>query len=101
MQSRSDASKCCGGLECAAIQTVLICACWCSDDRSEEHTSELQSLTNIICRLLLQNRHCINGEWCCARDASIICGGSVGDIMQSRSDASKCCGGLEDRKSVV
>jgi len=27
----------------------------------------------------------INGEWCCARDASIICCGSVGDIMQSRS----------------
>src|SRR5258706_3854398 len=24
-----------------------------SDDRSEEHTSELQSLTNLVCRLLL------------------------------------------------
>src|SRR3989339_805263 len=25
----------------------------CSSDRSEEHTSELQSLTNLVCRLLL------------------------------------------------
>src|SRR5258706_275163 len=27
----------------------------CSKRRSEEHTSELQSLTNIVCRLLLEN----------------------------------------------
>src|SRR5262249_14322187 len=27
------------------------------DNRSEEHTSELQSLTNLLCRLLLQNRN--------------------------------------------
>src|SRR5437016_5288976 len=26
---------------------------WRNDDRSEEHTSELQSLTNLVCRLLL------------------------------------------------
>src|SRR5262249_56183930 len=25
-------------------------------ERSEEHTSELQSLTNIVCRLLLENK---------------------------------------------
>src|SRR6201995_6170752 len=25
-------------------------------DRSEEHTSELQSLTNLVCRLLLENK---------------------------------------------
>src|SRR5258706_9383247 len=28
----------------------------CSSDRSEEHTSELQSLTNLVCRLLLEIR---------------------------------------------
>src|SRR5437016_9537960 len=28
----------------------------CSDWRSEEHTSELQSLTNIVCRLLLEKK---------------------------------------------
>src|SRR5437016_10669719 len=28
-----------------------------SDRRSEEHTSELQSLTNIVCRLLLEKKN--------------------------------------------
>src|SRR5258706_3866220 len=28
-----------------------------SFDRSEEHTSELQSLTNLVCRLLLEKKH--------------------------------------------
>src|SRR5258706_10944987 len=27
-----------------------------SQDRSEEHTSELQSLTNLVCRLLLEKK---------------------------------------------
>src|SRR5437016_8913091 len=27
------------------------------DHRSEEHTSELQSLTNLVCRLLLENKN--------------------------------------------
>src|SRR5438046_4562131 len=28
----------------------------CATDRSEEHTSELQSLTNLVCRLLLEKK---------------------------------------------
>src|SRR5262249_59030767 len=28
-----------------------------NDDRSEEHTSELQSLTNLVCRLLLEKKN--------------------------------------------
>src|SRR5258706_12020803 len=28
------------------------------DGRSEEHTSELQSLTNLVCRLLLEKKNC-------------------------------------------
>src|ERR1019366_10558939 len=28
----------------------------CTDSRSEEHTSELQSLTNLVCRLLLEKK---------------------------------------------
>src|SRR5262249_59084235 len=28
----------------------------CSEVRSEEHTSELQSLTNLVCRLLLEKK---------------------------------------------
>src|SRR5438093_4722613 len=30
--------------------------CPCEIDRSEEHTSELQSLTNLVCRLLLEKK---------------------------------------------
>src|SRR3989339_165111 len=29
----------------------------CSSDRSEEHTSELQSLTNLVCRLIRSEEH--------------------------------------------
>src|SRR5829696_10097468 len=29
----------------------------CAFARSEEHTSELQSLTNLVCRLLLENKN--------------------------------------------
>src|ERR1019366_3900615 len=28
----------------------------CKEERSEEHTSELQSLTNLVCRLLLEKK---------------------------------------------
>src|SRR5438093_13607810 len=30
---------------------------WRSSSRSEEHTSELQSLTNLVCRLLLEKKN--------------------------------------------
>src|SRR5258706_8482204 len=30
-------------------------------DRSEEHTSELQSLTNLVCRLLLEKKKSVPG----------------------------------------
>src|SRR5437016_10616059 len=32
--------------------------------RSEEHTSELQSLTNLVCRLLLEKKKKINKKKC-------------------------------------
>src|SRR2546430_17712500 len=31
-------------------------AWWCLEPRSEEHTSELQSQSNLVCRLLLENQ---------------------------------------------
>src|SRR5437016_12076236 len=34
--------------------------CECRVGRSEEHTSELQSLTNLVCRLLLEKKKKIN-----------------------------------------
>src|SRR2546430_13644260 len=30
---------------------------WGTDNRSEEHTSELQSQSNLVCRLLLDKKH--------------------------------------------
>src|SRR6266446_6602045 len=66
---------------------VLICACWCSDDDGTCRNRACWLNGDRSCRCDRHSRHCINGEWCCARDASIICCGSVGDIMQSRSDA--------------
>src|SRR5438093_9273021 len=38
-----------GKIDVAATYTV--------SDRSEEHTSELQSLTNLVCRLLLEKKN--------------------------------------------
>src|SRR5438270_7034762 len=32
--------------------------------RSEEHTSELQSQSNIVCRLLLEKKNCIAAMFC-------------------------------------
>src|SRR5438046_5567022 len=32
-------------------------------DRSEEHTSELQSLTNLVCRLLLEKKNTIQTQY--------------------------------------
>src|SRR2546427_1619735 len=29
----------------------------CSSDRSEEHTSELQSQSNLVCRILIEKKH--------------------------------------------
>src|SRR5207237_3804614 len=46
---RSD-SRCCS---CAAITPSL----WSSARRSEEHTSELQSHLNLVCRLLLEKKN--------------------------------------------
>src|SRR2546430_7557597 len=32
------------------------CGCWWASARSEEHTSELQSQSNLVCRLLLEKK---------------------------------------------
>src|ERR1019366_5767949 len=41
----------------------------CNDLRSEEHTSELQSLTNLVCRLLLEKKRTACLAWCRAVSA--------------------------------
>src|SRR2546430_3881653 len=42
-------------------------------ERSEEHTSELQSQSNLVCRLLLEKKK--KGKWSCSRrqPASLLC----------------------------
>src|SRR2546430_15373441 len=35
---------------------VAVVSLWLSGDRSEEHTSELQSQSNLVCRLLLEKK---------------------------------------------
>src|SRR5699024_12782746 len=37
--------------------------CRCSSGRSEEHTSELQSRFDIVCRLLLEKKNTARGRW--------------------------------------
>src|SRR5690606_41499403 len=35
----------------------------CTGERSEEHTSELQSRENLVCRLLLEKKNLIRSAW--------------------------------------
>src|SRR5438477_7110819 len=41
---------------CSSSQLALICGA-CASTRSEEHTSELQSHVNLVCRLLLEKKN--------------------------------------------
>src|SRR5437016_9317380 len=43
------------------LSTLIGAALYCL--RSEEHTSELQSLTNLVCRLLLEKKKKIKNEY--------------------------------------
>src|SRR5262249_61407211 len=51
---RSPASP---GRACPTRKSALSCSCRRGRSRSEEHTSELQSLTNLVCRLLLEKKN--------------------------------------------
>src|SRR5438093_11998143 len=52
---RDSASEPCGLGN--SVPVVASCAAsWRATARSEEHTSELQSLTNLVCRLLLEKK---------------------------------------------
>src|SRR6266511_4122630 len=49
---------------CSARRSAAGCRALGRDGRSEEHTSELQSRENLVCRLLLEKK-----KQCCARNA--------------------------------
>src|SRR2546427_9482420 len=44
------------GAEISVVRPAKICGHPCSCGRSEEHTSELQSQSNLVCRLLLEKK---------------------------------------------
>src|SRR2546430_7750903 len=49
------------GPECLIVRSSIIITCQAKparrpEDRSEEHTSELQSQSNLVCRLLLEKK---------------------------------------------
>src|SRR2546430_8893595 len=43
------------GVQCVQL-LADVCACVLENGRSEEHTSELQSQSNLVCRLLLEKK---------------------------------------------
>src|SRR5471030_2977585 len=53
--------------------------------RSEEHTSELQSLRHLVCRLLLENK---NARWGVKRDTFCLC--CKLQITETCDDAPPC-----------
>src|SRR2546426_7052930 len=55
----------------------------CYYDRSEEHTSELQSPCNLVCRLLLEKKKKINGQ-------TLICTGMPSGIRHRGGRHAPC-----------
>src|SRR5438093_6921490 len=49
--------KSCNSSWSAYLRTIELSTHSCRGVRSEEHTSELQSLTNLVCRLLLEKKN--------------------------------------------
>src|SRR5437016_10004883 len=55
--------------------------------RSEEHTSELQSLTNLVCRLLLEKKKIISTTAAAAFAATVACDIAMGSGLAARACA--------------
>src|SRR4029434_11322103 len=55
---------------CVCIYSVCVCLCVCAcvRARSEEHTSELQSHLNLVCRLLLEKKKSSHHKNCALTD---------------------------------
>src|SRR2546421_2032091 len=65
----------------------------CSSDRSEEHTSELQSRSDLVCRLLLEKKKKINStilvlEPRCAALIAITLPPAPAPMLMTANDAS-------------
>src|SRR5438270_9681599 len=72
-----------GGLTCMAVQGGLLAATLAQseEERSEEHTSELQSQSNLVCRLLLEKKKKQNKSY--ASSSQISIGITYYDIRQA------------------
>src|SRR5438046_3355448 len=55
------------------------------DQRSEEHTSELQSLTNLVCRLLLEKKNAPRPS-----SSMIALHSGIGGLRPYRSRCARC-----------
>src|SRR5260370_10205466 len=53
---RNAAGNCQSSIVWPSDKTTARCTAFCSSRRSEEHTSELQSHLNLVCRLLLEKK---------------------------------------------
>src|SRR2546430_11555480 len=80
----------CGRRRWAGI--AIACARWKTSSRSEEHTSELQSQSNLVCRLLLEKKKkpdikpCITANRTSRNTSTTACLiGSCGHPAQLRS----------------
>src|SRR2546430_2261382 len=59
-------SSCTGGDTSGTAMEILKCLLRCNSNRSEEHTSELQSQSNLVCRLLLEKKKSSISKFFCA-----------------------------------
>src|SRR2546430_6680970 len=55
-----DASAVCGGRAGRSASSRIACSQRSRGPRSEEHTSELQSQSNLVCRLLLEKKKSVS-----------------------------------------
>src|SRR2546430_8376960 len=75
--------------------------------RSEEHTSELQSQSNLVCRLLLEKKqqiHAAGGAYDQVRRHWWKCGGMLVDLLERehrRPFESSCLQGNADRDALA
>src|SRR2546430_9629102 len=67
---------------CSSMWILMALRTWRWPMRSEEHTSELQSQSNLVCRLLLEKKQELTER---VRDAAVHDAGTPDDPCPSRS----------------
>src|SRR5262245_62843557 len=70
-KARSGVNSTPRALRCSASSSGNVCGTVALVTRSEEHTSELQSLRHLVCRLLLEKKKQRRGTACAVSDDSL------------------------------